>query len=61
MAVKIIDSEPDSYVTQEEYDLYRREWQSRNSMTVAPVSFEQYVRMRQNESISHNKKYLLEG
>lgn len=44
MAIKIIDTKPDIYLTQSEYDRYMRDYQKMGMFMVNPPSFEEYVR-----------------
>lgn len=45
MTIRIID-EPEIEMTQAKYERLRREWAATQQMTVAPQSFESWVRSR---------------
>ena len=46
MSIKIIDNEPDIYLTKIEHERLWHEWETSQTMTAMPVDFETFVRQR---------------
>lgn len=55
MATKIIP-EPDIHITQGEMERLRPEWEASQRMTVRPVSFDAWLRRRQDQDIPADQR-----